>query len=282
MKEQKIQIKNDEKENLIKEKKNVFNFDNLIEDKIIKSISSFLDKETCYNFYSCNKKLLKYIKDKLYDSLTTLETTNNISESSTIQDQINALKLKYKGEQFNSEPPKFCLARSTVKAIEYLNNEDKTKIFHDKELLPPLDNVIFIYKIFFQFLKDNDLKNIKNDHLFWIKATDYIIEKSNGKVGDFFKNSVDNFEFTAKNIFEVKKLVYGKEDHLKPASFSKICPTTGFVVFLIKDTLEYCGIILSLKKNIPSLCLEYLEYIKEMQSKLKNYIENIREWIDNA
>ena len=57
---------------------------------------------------------------------------------------------------------------------------------------------------------------------------------------------------------------------------------TGFVVFLIKDTLEYCGIILSLKKNIPSLCLEYLEYIKEMHSKLKNYIENIREWIDNA
>ena len=80
----------------------------------------------------------------------------------------------------------------------------------------------------------------------------------------------------------MKKLVYGKEDQLKPASFSKICPTTGFVVFLIKDTLEYCGIILSLKKNIPSLCLEYLEYIKEMHSKLKNYIENIREWIDNA
>ena len=282
MKEQKIKIKNDEKEHLIKEKKKVFNFANLIEDKIIKSISSFLDKETLYNFYSCNKKLLKYIKDKLDDSLTTLETTNNISESLTIQDQINALKRKYESEQFDSEPPKFSLSKSTVKAIEYLNNEDKAKIFLDKELLPPLDNVIFIYKIFFQFLKDNDLKNIKNDHLFWLKASDYIIEKGNGKIGDFFKNSVDNFEFTVKNIFEVKKLVYGKEDQLKPASFSKICPTTDFVVFLIRDTLEYCGIILSLKKNIPSLCLEYLEYIKEMHSKLKNYIENIREWIDNA
>ena len=60
----------------------------------------------------------------------------------------------------------------------------------------------------------------------------------NRKIGDFFKDSVDKFEFTAKNIFEVKKLVYGKENQLNPASFSKICPS-GFIVFLIKDTLEY-------------------------------------------
>ena len=287
VKKQKMEIKTEETENKkeeIKEQKEEqkITFDKLIEDKIVESISSFLDKETRFNFYSCNKKLIKYIKDKLDDTLSALETTNNISDSATIQDQINSLKLKYEGEQFELEPPKFSLARSTVKAIEYLNNEEKTKLFHEKELLPPLDNVIFIYKIFFQFLKDNDLKDIQNDNLFWIKASDYIIEKSNGKIGDFFRDSVDNFEFTPKNIFEVKKLVHGKEDQLKPASFSKICPTTGFVVFLIKDTLEYCGIILSLKKNIPSLCLKYLEYIKEMHDKLKSYSEKIREWSDSV
>ena len=276
--EQNKEIKPEETENINGEIKEENKFDKLIEDKIIESISSFLDKETRYNFYSCNKKLIKYIKNKLDDTLAILEITNNISESQTIQDQINSLKLKYEGEQFEKEPPKFVLSKSTVKAIEFLNKEEKTKLFYNKELLPPLDNAIFIYKIFFQFLKDNDVKDIKNDHLFWIKASDYIIEKSDGKVGDFFKNAVDNFEFTAKNIFEVKKIINGKEDQLKPASFSKICPTTGLIVFLIKDTLEYCGIILSLKKNIPSICLKYLEYIKEMQDKLKNYIENIREW----
>ena len=225
---------------------------------------------------------MKYIKDKLDDTLTTLITTNNVGESLSIQDQINSLKLKYENEQFEAEPPKFALSRGTVKAIEFLNNEDKGKIFQDKELLPPLDSIIFIYRIFFQFLKDNDIKNIENDHLFWVRASDYIIEQSNGKIGDFFRDSVDNFEFSVKNIFEVKKLIYGKEDQLKPASFSKICPTTGFVVFLIKDALEYCGVILSTKKNIPSLCLQYLEYINEMQNKLKIYIENIREWNSNA
>ena len=104
------------------------------------------------------------------------------------------------------------------------------------------------------------------------------MEKSNGRIGDFFRDSVENFDFDVKNIFEAKRLVYGKEDQLKPAAFTKICATTGLVIFLIKDTLEYCGIIASLKKNIPSLCLQYLEYIAEMQNKIKNYIDNITEW----
>jgi hypothetical protein len=69
---------------------------------------------------------------------------------------------------------------------------------------------------------------------------------------------------------------------LKPACFSKICGTTGLVIFLIKDTLEYCGLIQSFKKNIPSLCLRYLEYIAETKSKLQNYIDNISEWCNNA
>jgi len=281
----KVEEKEKEEEKKIEEKpeiKEKITFDKLIEDKIIKKISLFLDKESRYNFYACNKKLMKYLRDKLSDSLTTLEINNNLSEYSTAQDQINSLKLKYSSDQFETEPPKFTLSRGTVKAIELLNNEEYGKIFKDKELLPPLDGIVFIYRIFFQFWKDNELKNIQDQKLFWIQASDYILNNSNGKIGDFFRDSVENFEFSGKNIYEAKKLINGKEDQLKPANFTKICGTTGLVVFLIKDTLEYCGILLSLKKNVPSLCLKYLEYIAEMQSKMKKYIENIDQWCDSA
>ena len=264
------------------ETKKSFNFDLLLDDKKIKVLSSFLDKETKYNFFSCNKKLIKYIKDYLTDSLITLELKNDISESSTIDDQINALKLRYKNDQFSEEPPIFTLSKGTVKAIELLNNGEYKKIFNNKELVPPLDSIIFVYRIFFIFLKDNEIKNIKDQHLFWIKASEYIINNSNGKVGDFFKDSIKNFDFSVKNIYEAKKIIYGQEDKLKPACFSKICGTTGLVIFLIKDTLEYCGLIQSFKKNIPSLCLRYLEYIAETKSKLQNYIDNISEWCNNA
>ena len=281
-----IEEKKEEKKEEIKiEKKPAkepFNFDNFIQEKIIKTFIQFLDTETRYNFLSCNKKLIKYIQDKLSDSLMTLEIKNNISEASTVQDQINSLKLKYQSDQFNIDPPKFALSRGTVKAIELLNNEDYSKIFHDKELIPPLDNIIYVYKIFFQFLKDNDLKNIKDEKKFWIKASDYILNHSNGKIGDFFRDSVENFDFSVKNIYEAKKIIYGKEDQLKPANFTKICATTGLIIFLIKDTLEFCGVILSLKKNVPTLCLQYLEYVGNLQEKLRNYIDKIREWNDYA
>ena len=281
-----IEEKKEEKKEEIKiEKKPAkepFNFDNFIQEKIIKTFIQFLDTETRYNFLSCNKKLIKYIQDKLSDSLMTLEIKNNISEASTVQDQINSLKLKYQSDQFNIDPPKFALSRGTVKAIELLNNEDYSRIFHDKELIPPLDNIIYVYKIFFQFLKDNDLKNIKDEKKFWIQASDYILNQSNGKIGDFFRDSVENFDFSVKNIYEAKKIIFGKEDQLKPANFTKICATTGLIIFLIKDTLEFCGVILSLKKNVPTLCLQYLEYVGNLQEKLRNYIDKIREWNDYA
>jgi len=126
--EQNIEIKPEETKNIneeIKEEEN--NFDKL--NKIIESISSFLDKKTRYNFYSRNKKFIKYKKDKLDDTLAILETANNISESQAIQEQINSLKLKYEGEQFEKEPSKFVLSKSTVKAIEFLNKGEKNKNF---------------------------------------------------------------------------------------------------------------------------------------------------------
>ena len=257
-----------------------FDFDKIIsEEKLVNKISSYLDTQSQLNFFACNKKLIKYTKEKLSNCLNTLELKNDLGEFSTIQDQINSLKLKYSEEQLNAEPEKFTLSKITSKSIERLNIENYLKIFHDKELYPPLNEIIIIYRIFFQFLKGIDFKNIQDDKLFWIKASDYILNNSNGKLGDFFQNCVENLEFNTKNIFEVKKLVCGKEEKIKPSTFSTVCGTTGLVAFLIKDCLEYCGIMVSTKKNVPYLCLKYLEYIEEMQNKLKDYIENINNLI---
>ena len=280
-KETKKNKKNEKKITNKKEETNQsFNFDKIIsEEKLVNKISSYLDTQSQLNFFACNKKLIKYTKEKLSNCLNTLELKNDLGEFSTIQDQINSLKLKYSEEQLNAEPEKFTLSKITSKSIERLNIENYLKIFHDKELYPPLNEIIIIYRIFFQFLKGIDFKNIQDDKLFWIKASDYILNNSNGKLGDFFQNCVENLEFNTKNIFEVKKLVCGKEEKIKPSTFSTVCGTTGLVAFLIKDCLEYCGIMVSTKKNVPYLCLKYLEYIEEMQNKLKDYIENINNLI---
>ena len=281
--EVKEEVKEEIKEEVKKEEK-ICKFEPLMDNnKIINKLSSFLDETSQYNLFSSNKKLSKYLYEKLMTILDELKSKNNISSSSTIQDKINALKLKYKNEELIMEPPQFNLSKGSIKALELLNNgEQYNKIFQEKDLQPPLNDILLVYRIFFQMLKNNNICKIKDDKLFWMEASDYILNNNGGKTGEFFKESINNFDFSIKNIYEVKKIVNGNEEKIKPSAFSKICGTTGLVIFLIKDILEYMGIIHSTKKSIPILELKYLEYIREIQTKIENYINDIKKMNNNA
>ena len=267
-------------ENIEEKKECKFNL--LIDNnKIMNTLIPFLDDVSQYNLLSCNKKIIKFLYEKLMTSVDIIKSQNNISESSTVQDQINSLKLKYKKEELYADPPKFDLSKGTLKAIELLNGEPYNKIFKTKELEPPLNEILLIYRLFFQFFKVNNIHKTNDDKLFWLEACEYILNNNNNKTGDLFKESINSFDFSARNIYEVKRIIHGKEDKIKPSTFSKICGTTGLILFLIKDTLEYCGVLHNIKKNVPCLLLKYLEFIREMQNKAENYI-NILKKLNNS
>ena len=59
------------------------------------------------------------------------------------------------------------------------------------------------------------------------------------KQENFLKNLLINFDFSPKNIYEIKKIINGNLEKIKPNIYSRICGTTGLLIFLIKDTLEY-------------------------------------------
>ena len=243
-------------------------------NEIIKTITSFLDEETQYNLFSCNKKFSKYLLEKLVALYKDFKIKNDLSLL-TINDQINSLKKKYELEQFTAPMPEITLSRGSEKAINLLNEDKYNKIFK-KELSPFLKEIIIVYRIFFQLLKNSNISKIKDDKLFWAKASDYILKNNNGKTGDFFKSSIDNFDLSYKNIYEIKKLINGQEDKIKPSFYSNICGTTGLFVFLIKDILEYIGILQKFNKNVPSIMLSYLKYVGELQNKIELYINNIK------
>ena len=272
----------EEKKPEIKEEKKECKFELLIDNnKIMNTLIPFLDELSQYNLLSCNKKILKFLYEKLMTSLDKIKEQNDINSSSTIQDQINSLKLKYKNEELYAEPPKFEPSKGTQKAVELLNGDAYNKIFQTKELSPPLNEILLIYRLFFQFYKVNNIHNIIDDKLFWLEVCEYILNNNNNKTGDFFKESIKSFDFSIKNIYEVKKIIRGKEDKIKPSTYSKMCGTTGLILFLIKDTLEYCGAIHNIKKNIPCLLLKYLEFIREIQNKTENYINVLKKLNNN-
>ena len=89
-------------------------------------------------------------------------------------------------------------------------------------------------------------------------------------MSEFFFKCASQFNFDDKNILKLKEMAKDKVEKLKPAYFGKICGTTGLFVFLVKDTLEYCGVIEDKKTPGNRIKANYL-----YQKKLFDGINNI-------
>lgn len=68
---------------------------------------------------------------------------------------------------------------------------------------------------------------------------------------------------------------------MSPAYFSKICGTTGLIIFLIKDALEYAGIIIQEKKNIPARLHSNLIYILKLLNERESKLDSLKKFYFN-
>ena len=151
-------------------------------------ICSFLDKKSKIRFLSISRKLIRQLTYYLDDIYRHILDLNKITFSNTIEDQINSLKNKYKEEELIDAKHAFSLSKGSLKALDLLNSEAYNNIFKVKKLNPPLDQIILIYRIFFQLIDKEELINIENDKIFWEKTRKFILENNEGKIGTFLKN----------------------------------------------------------------------------------------------
>ena len=247
-------------------------------DHIILLIASFLDLKTKFYFFSCSKKLIKNLYNELDNIYKYILDMNKISSINSLDVDLNNIKQKYKGEDFDSLKYSFKLSNGSIKAIEILDDEVYNDIFNLKEFNPKLNDIIIIYRIFFQLINKEELIEIQSDKLFWKEASNFFLENNNNKIGSFTKEYIAEFDFTKENIYKIKKLVMRKEDKLKTTYYENICKTTALISFIIKDSLEYCGIIPKEKKMMPGVYISYLEYLKENLNKCKEYMYLIKSY----
>ena len=247
-------------------------------DEIAKLIASFLDKQTKYNFFSCSKKLVNNLFLELNDTYNKIIEMNKISSINSIEEEINKIKNQFKGENLDSNKYSFQLSKGSMRAIQILDNEIYNNIFKSKELNPPLDKIILIYRIFFQLINQEEINEIVSDKKFWEEARIYFLENDDNKIGYFIKDNISEFDFTNENIYKLKKLTKGYEEKLKPTNYEKICETTTLFTFIIKDALEYCGIIYNKEKNNPGITISYLEFIREKLNDIKEYIDILKSY----
>ena len=166
---------------------------------------------------------------------------NKLSSINSIDEEIIKMKNKLKDEDFDSPKYSFKLSEGSIRAIEILDDEIYNNIFKIEELNPPLNDIII-------------------------------------KIGSFIKEYISEFDFTKQNIYKLKKLSTGKEDKLKPRTYENICKTTALIAFIIRDSLEYCGVIPNEKSMVPNVIISYLEYIKENLNECKEYIDFLQSY----
>ena len=242
-------------------------------------ISNYLDIRSKYNLFSCHKKYLKYLYHLIEDLYTEFKENNKINPNrNLIREKINEIKEKYSQNDLNINKIHFNLTRGTLKAFELLNEEEHEKFFNNDKYYLFSDDIYIVYKIIFQLIKNNEVKQSETKKEFYKKMGNFVHRNidDKSKIGDFFRNMVNEFEFSEENVYKIKKIIKGNEEKLKPKNYSQICATTGLVIFLVKDILEYLGFNYNENKSCPVFILMNLEFLEKVKTKLPNYLKFLK------
>ena len=156
-----------------------------------------------------------------------------------------------------------------------INNELYAKLFKKPILEKNAEETCIVYRVLFALFGEYEIANIYGDQLFWVKCTEYMNKNSNGKIGTFILDRIKGVTFEHKKIFLLNKILVGMKKKINPNYFSKICGTTGLLIFLIKDILEYCGVIINDKKTQPARILDNLTYYKNSIDTLAQFIDKL-------
>ena len=219
-----------------------------------------------------------FINERIYLLNTKREEiikSMDLSSNETIDDLIMKIRLKHSNDELSKSFAKFQIARGGAKAVELLNNDLYAKLFKKPMLEKNVDDICTAYRVLLALFGEFKIATIPGNQLFWIKCTEYLIGNANGKIGTFILKKMEDITFEHKKIYLVNKLLYKMKSKINANYFSKICGTTGLLIFVIRDVLEYCGVIINEKKTQPARILDNLLYYKNCNDTLANFINRL-------
>ena len=262
------------KEKPIERKPIEFYINTYSKEKWFDNIISYMNSSDALSFVSSTKLFKEKYQKMIKDYETSLKEILDLHEGQTVDNKIEEFNIKYKSEEDPSKPyPEFQLTKGALRAIELLNNEKYNQLFKKNILDPNLKEIIVIYRILFRLLNQKTICDIEDDSEFWIKVCDFFNEKGIDKLGTFLVDSTKTFNFEDHNVYLINKLIINKKAKMLPSYYSKICSSTGLIMFLIKDALEYCGIIFSEKKTPHNRVVNTLLYEKKLLEKVSHLKE---------
>ena len=214
-----------------------------------------------------NKERISFLDNKKEELLKIL----NLEKDETMEIKIKKIKKEFSEEQLLNPPNEFNISEEIKDILKQLNNNENKDLFkrYLDENDPNKDLLIKLYKIFFILVDKEEIYNLFVDNHFWKKCGEYLIENSEGNIGDFINEKISEFIFNSKSFNKIEHLIKDdKENFINELKNDK----KYFISPLIKEALIYCGVIFEPKKTQGNIIIKNL---KKNQMVI-NYLNNLK------
>jgi hypothetical protein len=161
----------------------------------------------------------------------------------------------------------FNLSKGSMKAIELLNEKMYNKVFYESTI--PNNDVLVIYMLYFQLINHPIMKFKYNRETFWKECCNIMLTDGDGKTGTMISNNLQNLSLSKDCLYQVYKLIGLNITKINPNYFSKVCGTTGLIVFFIKDIIDYLGLSFDKKASQMRIVKTFSDIINAYEERIQ-------------
>ncbi len=140
------------------------------------------------------------------------------------------------------------------------------KVFLENRI--PIEDILFIYILYFHIIKHEIISQVKDRERFWKECCRVMLKESKGKTGNMIADSLKGpYEFDSETLYKIYRIIGHNMQKINPNFYSKICGTTGLIVFFIKDMIDYMGFTFEKKTPISNVLTNMNGIVKAIDYK---------------
>ena len=247
-------VENEDKKNIKKENPFIYFIENYYG-----KFKEFIGEKEISNIGKINKKLMSLVIIDIGHNLYLEKNEKKQKMRQIINSNLNNNNSNEIKRNDKTLVKNFLDSLYMKRLFTYLKRREYIEAFKSNE--PTVNNhLLEIYKLFYIIINNEKMVNlfdISKDK-FWKKMTDEFVRKSfdGENLNKFiYKLLLDNLSFEPNKVFKInylwKKYFENKYD-IKDITGDS--PTTGLFFLIIREYLEWCGVIESRKSNQFILC----------------------------
>ena len=223
------------------------------------TFKQYLSEKEIFDIGKINKKLMSLVITDIGHNLYEHKNEKKEKMRQIINDNASNEQLKDENINDKIKVNNFMDSINMKRILTYLKRREYIEAF--KSIEPTVTNELLeIYKLFYIIINNQKMVNLfeNSKERFWKKMADEFVRNSfDGENLNkyIYKLLLDKLSFEPSHVFKVNylwKKFYENQYDIKDITGKS--PTTGIFFLIIKEYLEWCGIIESRKSDHFILC----------------------------